>query len=104
MKTERISILGSPEFKAYLAREAEREGVSMSELVRRRCERAPTEDEAMLMSMAQELRQSVALARRTLEEGLLALRQTLVDLANTPGEHQARATPMLQDEPQEKAA
>ena len=36
-KTERITILGTPDFKAFLAREAKKEGVSLSQLVRQRC-------------------------------------------------------------------
>ena len=38
VKTERITILGTPEFKAYLVREAKREGISVSQFVRQRCE------------------------------------------------------------------
>ena len=34
VKTERITILGSPDFKAFLSREAKKEGVSLSQLVR----------------------------------------------------------------------
>ncbi len=37
VQSERITILGTPDFKAFLTREAKREGVSMSELVRQRC-------------------------------------------------------------------
>lgn len=40
-KNERITILGTADFKAFLVAEAEREGVSVSELVRRRCMAAP---------------------------------------------------------------
>ena len=35
-KSERITILGTPEFKSWLTTEAANEGVSVSELVRRR--------------------------------------------------------------------
>lgn len=80
MKTERISVLGSPEFKAFLAKEAQKEGISISELVRRRCERAPSEDEAILASMAAELKRAVAQARRSLEEGLQAIRDALAEV------------------------
>ncbi len=79
MKTERISVLGTPEFKAFLAREAGKEGISISELVRRRCERAPSEDEAILESMASELKRAVAQAKRSLDEGLQAVRDALTE-------------------------
>jgi hypothetical protein len=77
MKSERISVLGTPEFKAFLAREAEKEGISISELVRRRCEGVPSEDEALLMRMAEELKQAVAQAKRSLHEGIQAVKETL---------------------------
>lgn len=80
MKTERISILGSPEFKAFLAGEAAREGVSISELIRRRCERTPSEDEALLASMAEELKQAVAQARDSLNDGLRAITEALANI------------------------
>ncbi|WP_333840946.1 hypothetical protein [Pelomicrobium sp.] len=80
MKTERISVLGSPEFKAFLTKEAQKEGISISELVRRRCERTPSEDEAILASMAAELKRAVAQAKRSLEEGLQAIRDALAEV------------------------
>jgi hypothetical protein len=86
MKTERISVLGTPEFKTFLAREAEKEGISISELVRRRCERVPSEDEALLMSMAAELKRAVAQAKRSLDEGLQAIRETLAEKKNNQRE------------------
>ncbi len=49
----------------------------MSELVRRRCERAPTEDERALLALAEELRKSTAEARTALEEGLAAAAEAL---------------------------
>lgn len=79
MKTERITVLGTPEFKAFLAAEASREGVSVSELVRRRCEGAPTQDDALLRELSAELRASVADARRSLENGLRAVQEALAD-------------------------
>lgn len=80
MKSERITVLGSPEFKAFLAAEAERENISVSELVRRRCERAPSEDEAALTAMAVELQKAVGTARSSLEGGLKAVRDALDEL------------------------
>ena len=76
-KTERITLLSSRDFKAFLAEEARKEGVSVSELVRRRCERAPTEDEYALLALADELRKSTAEARAALAEGLAAAADVL---------------------------
>lgn len=79
LKTERITVLGSPEFKAFLAKEAEKEGISISELVRRRCERVPSEDEAILANLASELKQAVAQAKRSLDDGLRAIKDALAE-------------------------
>ena len=76
-KTERITLLGSRAFKAFLAKESLKEGISVSELVRRRCERAPTEDERVLLTLAAELRKSTAEARHALQEGLAAAHEVL---------------------------
>jgi len=77
MKSERITVLGSPEFKAFLTQEAVNEGISVSELVRRRCEQAPSEDERLLAALSVELTQAVALAKDALAEGLLAVQEVL---------------------------
>ena len=76
-KTERITLLGSQEFKAFLARESRKEGISVSELVRRRCERAPTDDERVLLALAGELRKATVEARQSLEKGLAAANAVL---------------------------
>ena len=80
IKTERITLLGSPHFKAFLASEARKEGVSISELVRRRCERIPTEDERALLALAEELRKSTAEARKALREGLAQAHEVLAEV------------------------
>lgn len=77
MKSERITVLGTPEFKAFLAAEAAKENVSMSELVRRRCERAPSDEDALLANMAAELRRAVAQAKSSLEDSLKAAHAAL---------------------------
>ena len=79
-KTERITLLGSRNFKAFLAKESRKEGISVSELVRRRCERAPTEDERVLLALAEELRKSTAEARKALEEGLAAAHDVILQV------------------------
>jgi len=75
MKTERITVLASPGFKAFLAEEAEAEGVSISELVRQRCEQQLGKDGALLGTLAQQLRLSNAAANAALDQALAALDQ-----------------------------
>lgn len=81
MKTERITFLAAPEFKAFLAAEAVREGLSVGELVRRRCERRPSEDEVALAALTAELRKAVAAAKDALRDGLHEVQGTLHELA-----------------------
>jgi hypothetical protein len=71
VKTERITILGSPDFKAFLNKEAKKEGVSLSELVRQRCEnKSQTEDEEILLALVAEVKKATKKARKSLIEGL----------------------------------
>ena len=48
MKTERVTLLASPKFKAFLTTEARREGVSVGELVRSRCQPKAGDEEVLL--------------------------------------------------------
>lgn len=80
-KSERITILADQQFKAFLSQEAEKEGVSVAELVRRRCERQPSGDEALLASLAAELRSAVAAAKSSLKAGLEEANTVLAELA-----------------------
>jgi|COG998Drversion2_1049125.scaffolds.fasta_scaffold1197702_1 hypothetical protein len=81
VKTERITILGTPEFKAYLVREAKREGISVSQFVRLRCENKPqTQDEEILATLIEEVRTATAKASTSLEKGLSDARQVLAEL------------------------
>jgi len=86
MKSERVTLLTSPEFKTFLTAEAKREGVSVAELVRTRCEGRPSEEEAMLASLTAELHQAVVDAKRSLKGGLDEARAVLAELrARRPG-------------------
>lgn len=85
MKTERVTLLTTPEFKAFLAEEARREKVSVAELVRSRCERRPSDDEAVLAALSEQLQTAVAQARRALHEGLAEAQQVLAALPSRPG-------------------
>ena len=80
MKTERVTLLTSPDFKAFLNAEAEREGVSVAELVRTRCERRPTEEEVILAGLTGELKLAVAEAKKSLKGGLDEAQAVLAEL------------------------
>ena len=73
MKTERITLLASAEFKAFLMEEARAEDISISELIRRRCEQRQNEDEQLLLALAAELREATAAADRALDAGLASV-------------------------------
>ena len=81
VKTERITILGSPDFKAFLKKEAKKEGVSLSELVRERCENKPqTEDEEILLALVAEVKKATNKAKKSLTEGLKEAQSLLAEL------------------------
>ncbi len=81
VKTERITILGTPEFKAYLIREAKREGISVSQFVRQRCENKPqTQDEEMLATLLEQVKAATTKASTSLEKGLSDARLVLAEL------------------------
>jgi len=82
VKTERITILGTPDFKDFLTREAKKEGVSLSQLVRQRCEKKPTsnEDEELLAVLVKEVRAATAKAKISLEKGLADAEQVLAEI------------------------
>lgn len=81
VKSERITILGTPEFKAYLIREAKREGISVSQFVRQRCEKKPqTQDDEILATLIKEVRSATARASASLEKGLSDAEQVLAEL------------------------
>lgn len=80
-KTQRITILGSPDFKDFLVREAKKEGVSLSQLVRQRCEnKSQGQDEELLAALVKELSESTARAKLSLEKGLADAEKVLSEL------------------------
>ncbi len=90
MKTARLTLLTTPEFKAFLGVEASRDGISVAELVRSRCEQKPDADDALLAAMAAELRKTIREAKSSLKEGLAEANAVLLELrmrreAVTPG-------------------
>ena len=80
-KTARITILGTPDFKNFLTQEAKKEGISLSMLVRRRCEQKPAnDDEQILMDLLAELKVSTTKARISLDKGLEEAKMLLEEL------------------------
>jgi hypothetical protein len=80
MKTERVTLLTTKEFKSFLRAEAQREGVSVAELVRVRCEVKPNSDEAVLAKLTAELRESLRAAQSSLKQGIREAKSTLAEL------------------------
>ncbi len=82
VKTERITILGTPDFKDFLTREAKKEGISLSELVRQRCEKKPpsNEDEELLEALVEEVRTATARAKVSLKKGLDEAEKVLAEI------------------------
>jgi hypothetical protein len=71
MKTERVVLLTSPEFKAFLSAEARRQDISVAELVRSRFEKSTADpQELALHELAEELGRAVSAASQSLREGL----------------------------------
>ena len=81
-KTERITILATAEFKEFLTAEAKNEQISVSELVRRRCEQKPaTDDEAALFAeLVETLNNSVDEAETNLDRSLAVANEVLTEL------------------------
>jgi len=82
VKTERITILGTPDFKEFLAREAKKEGVSLSQLVRQRCEKKPpsSKDEELLAELVREVSEATLRAKVSLEKGLNDAEKVLAEI------------------------
>ena len=81
VKTERITVLGTPDFKAFLENEAKKEGVSLSQLVRQRCQQEPaSEDEALLLALVAEVKASTREAKRSLQKGITDAERALKEL------------------------
>lgn len=83
MKPERLNILCSPKFKEHLVADANKAGISISELVRRRCGRTPSDEEELLADLAAELRTAAAQARTALDDGLHAVSDALHEIHKT---------------------
>ena len=80
LKTERVTLLTTKDFRSFLRDEARRQGVSVAELVRERCERKPNQEEAVLAELTAKLREALAKAHSSLREGLREAHSALVEL------------------------
>lgn len=84
MKSERITFLATPEFKANLTQLAVRENISVGEVIRGRFERAQNRpdasEESELRALVADLRAATAQAQISLSEGLAEAEQTLREL------------------------
>jgi hypothetical protein len=85
VKTERITILGTPDFKRFLTREAKKEGISLSQLVRLRCEKKPddNEEKELLTALLAEVTAATIRAEKSLEKGLADAGEALAEIRRT---------------------
>lgn len=82
VKTERITILGTPDFKNFLKREAKKEGVSLSQLIRQRCEKKAqaSGEKELLKALLKEVCLSTTKAEKSLEQGLGDVEQAIAEI------------------------
>ncbi len=79
-QTARITILSTPDFKAWLSAEAQKEGISLSELIRQRCQAKPTKDEEVLSTLVAQVTQATQKAKASLSQGLNEAEAVLAEL------------------------
>lgn len=84
MKSERITFLATPEFKADLGRLAAEEGTSVGAVIRARFGAQPaastSAEERELIALTAELRRSIDEAQQALREGVAAASSALHDI------------------------
>ena len=86
-KSERITILGTPDFKKFLLAEAHKEGVSLSQLVRQRCEqKSQNNEEDALLSLIEEVSASNERAQKSLAKGVAEAETVLAQLRGAKNE------------------
>lgn len=86
MKTERMTFVMTPEDKAKITERAAALHLPASELIRRAVARyrpEESEDEEVLLRVAEELEASVAATDRKLDETLAAVRKTLAQVRSS---------------------
>lgn len=87
-------MLTTKEFKRFLGDEARREGVSVAELVRVRCERKPSQDELLLSELSARLREAAKEAKIALKEGIEEANTVLAEL-RSKRKQKSQPTPKL---------
>jgi hypothetical protein len=85
VKSERVTLLTTKEFKRFLGSEAKREGVSVAELIRQRCLRKPDREELLLAELTSVLREALDEAKSSLKEGLQEAQNVLLELKSAHG-------------------
>ena len=81
VQSERITILGTPDFKRFLTKESKKEGISMSEFVRQRCTQKPANnDEALLAALIGEVNAATQKAFKSLDKGLNDAERVLAEI------------------------
>jgi hypothetical protein len=80
MKTARLQVLTTPAFREWLRQEAKKGGVSVGELVRRRCEGASPEEEEAVAELAAQLRKEVRKAQTSLRSSLAEAEALIAEL------------------------
>jgi len=80
VQTERITILGSPDFKVWLEKESGKQGLSLSEFVRQRCLHKADEDELLLSTLVTEVKRATQKAKASLNKGLKDVENVLAEI------------------------
>ena len=82
MKTQRVTLLATPDFKRFLETEAERQGVSVGELIRVRCGQ-PSEEERLLHELATQLHQELRETKAAIKQANANIDRALAELAKS---------------------
>jgi hypothetical protein len=80
LKTARVQVLTTPAFRNWLQKEAKNAGVSVGELVRRRCEGASREEEEAVAELSAQLRKEVRKAQASLRSSLAEAEALIAEL------------------------
>ncbi|HEY6770383.1 MAG TPA: hypothetical protein VI386_37040 [Candidatus Sulfotelmatobacter sp.] len=80
MKTARVQVLTTPAFRNWLRKEARDAGISVGELVRRRCEGASREEEEAVAELAAQLRKEVRKAQLSLRSSVAEAEALIAEL------------------------
>jgi ribosome recycling factor len=85
VKTKRVTLLATPDFKRFLETEAQREGVSVGELIRVRCGQ-PSQEERLLHELAAQLHQELKETKSAIKQANANIDRALAELAKSRSE------------------